>query len=210
MKNKFLLLTGGLLMIATSVFSTTHTVTNVGTTFSPANITINVGDSVKFDLSNMHDAIEVTQDVYNTNGNTSNGGFKVPYGGGTIVFTNAGTYYYVCEPHAHLGMKGTITVNAVTNIIMEKSAVQQGLSMFPNPAIDFVNIRFRLANNDKVNIYLYDITGRIVQNFTSSDYSSGESVQLFNLNENITAGRYFVRLTSSAGSATKPLIILKR
>lgn len=212
MKNRYLFIILGLLTSLTSTFSATIVVTNVGTTFSPADITINVGDSVKFEFtSNIHDAVEVNFDIYTANGNTPNGGFSVPNGGGTVVFANAGKFYYVCEPHADKGMKGTITVNnIVTNIISEKSAFKQSFIVYPNPAIDVVNIRFKLTNNDKVNIYLYDVTGKVVQNLNSATYAPGESDQSFNLNENLTAGRYFIRLNSSAGSVTKPLIILKR
>lgn len=199
-------------MNLTSAFSTTVVVKNVNTSFSPADIIINVGDTVKFEFtSNIHDAVEVNFDTYTAKGNTPNGGFSVPFGGGTVVFANAGKYYYVCEPHADKGMRGTITVNnIVTNIISEKSAFKQSFVVYPNPAIDVVNIRFKLTNNNKVDINIYDVTGKIVQNLVSSLYASGESEHSFNLNENLTAGRYFIRLTSNSGSSTKPLIILKR
>ncbi len=89
----------------------THTVTNAGFTFSPADITINAGDSVQWQLASIHTVLEVTQQTWNANGNTAKaGGFSTPFGGGTVKFDTPGTYFYVCEPHASIGMKGKITV----------------------------------------------------------------------------------------------------
>ncbi len=89
----------------------THTVTNAGFTFSPADITINAGDSVQWQLAGIHDVVEVTQQTWSANGNTPKaGGFSTSFGGGTVKFDTPGTYFYVCEPHASIGMKGKITV----------------------------------------------------------------------------------------------------
>lgn len=88
----------------------THTVVDAGFSFSPATLTINLGDTVVFAISPAHNVVEVTQTTWNSNGNTSNGGFTLPFGGGTLVIGAVGTYYYVCSPHASMGMKGQISV----------------------------------------------------------------------------------------------------
>jgi plastocyanin len=87
-----------------------HTVTNAGFSFSPSLLTINAGDTVRFQLDTIHNAVEVSQATWNANGNTPNGGFSVGFGGGDVLFTTPGTYYYVCQPHAGSGMKGRIVV----------------------------------------------------------------------------------------------------
>jgi plastocyanin len=99
-----------LLFFSSTATSAIHTIVDSGLSFDPANLTINVGDTVIFSLATMHNAVEVTQNTWNTNGNTPNGGFSTPFGGGTVIFSTAGTYYYVCSPHAAAGMKGIITV----------------------------------------------------------------------------------------------------
>ena len=91
-------------------FAAQHTIQSSGFTFSPADLSVNPGDTVIFNLASMHDAREVTFSTWKADGSTSNGGFDVPFGGGSIVLTTPGTYYYVCVPHVSLGMKGTITV----------------------------------------------------------------------------------------------------
>lgn len=90
----------------------TVTVTNSGFSFNPSLVTISSGDSVKFQLASIHDALEVSQATWNANGTAAlAGGFSVPFGGGTITLTTAGTHYYVCTNHASSGMKGRIVVN---------------------------------------------------------------------------------------------------
>lgn len=90
----------------------THTVTNSGFTFDPADLTITAGDSVKWQIADIHDVIEVTEANWTANLNTKkDGGFETDFGGGTLKFDTPGTYFYVCSPHASMGMKGKITVN---------------------------------------------------------------------------------------------------
>ena len=92
--------------------ATVHNVSSSGLTFTPDAITINQGDSVIWNLTGSHDVVEVSQATYLAGGNTSNGGFSTPFGGGTVVFDTPGLFYYVCTPHASLGMVGTINVAA--------------------------------------------------------------------------------------------------
>ncbi|HYQ85642.1 MAG TPA: plastocyanin/azurin family copper-binding protein [Bacteroidota bacterium] len=111
--------------------ATVHTISNSGFTFSPNNVTIVSGDTVQFVIAAMHDAVEVSKATWDVNGNTSNGGFMVPFGGGTIVLTDTGTHYYVCEPHASIGMKGIIAVNPappppLNSLTVESTVDQDG------------------------------------------------------------------------------------
>jgi plastocyanin len=93
--------------------ATKHTVTvgSGGNTFSPATLSIKVGDSVEWTW--MGDAHTVTEGAGTActpkpggfDSGLNNTGFKF-----TRTFTTAGTVNYICTPHCSLGMKGTITV----------------------------------------------------------------------------------------------------
>ena len=113
---KFRLLLFTLLLSAGfSGFCTTWTIGFSGNTFTPSSITITFGDTVNFALNSTHNAVEVSQTTWIANGTTPlAGGFQVPLGGGSVfpAQLGVGTHYYVCTPHASLGMKGTITVQA--------------------------------------------------------------------------------------------------
>ena len=93
---------------------TVHEVVSVDgdMTFTPEDLTIAVGDTVRFVNSPTHNAIEVSEDTYDSLGTTPlDGGFQVNFGEtGEVTFTEAGTHYYVCTPHVTIGMVGTITV----------------------------------------------------------------------------------------------------
>ncbi len=102
-----------LIFVSFSGFCTVWTVNNSGTTYTPATITINLGDTVNFSIDGSHNALEVSQSTWNANGNTAlSGGFQTSYGGGIVLPAqlSVGTHYYVCVPHASMGMKGTIIV----------------------------------------------------------------------------------------------------
>lgn len=90
----------------------TNTVTTVGNTFSPSEMTISAGDSVTFELGGSHNVVEVSKETYEAQGKEAlEGGFSVDFGATeTVTFDEPGTYYYVCEPHAAMGMVGMITV----------------------------------------------------------------------------------------------------
>lgn len=81
---------------------------NQGLAFTIDTLYVNVGDSVNFQIGASHNAVEVSQATWLANGTISNGGFSVGFGGGGIIINTIGTYYYVCQPHAGLGMKGII------------------------------------------------------------------------------------------------------
>ena len=80
--------------------------------FTPENLTIAVGDCVNFVMSATHNAVEVSEETYNSRGATPlAGGFAVQFGETEeVCFTQAGVHYYVCQPHIAMDMVGTITV----------------------------------------------------------------------------------------------------
>ncbi len=89
-----------------------HAVTTPGMVFVPSDLVIAVGDIVSFELGGSHNAMQVDAETYDADGTIAiEGGFYVPFGGSQqVTFDEVGTYYYVCTPHAALGMKGTIAV----------------------------------------------------------------------------------------------------
>jgi len=87
-----------------------YTITTVGMTFSPDTIICDVGDTINFILGGSHNAVEVSDSTWIANGNTPlTGGFNFGYGSTAYyVPDDCHTFYYVCQPHVSLGMKGVI------------------------------------------------------------------------------------------------------
>ncbi len=111
MDNRFLLSLVFALTFVLNARATQHTVTNSGFNFVPENLVVELGDTIIFDIGGTHNAVEVSKETYDNRGTTSNGGFGVGFGGGTIIVDEVKTYYYVCTPHVTLDMVGTIVVN---------------------------------------------------------------------------------------------------
>ena len=112
---------------ASSLSATIHTINAGSYYFTPANLTINVGDTVKWinDGGN-HD---VNADINSQTGssfnnpvsfqsNTTNVVGSIIY---THIFNNPGNYSYDCSvgSHAAAGMVGTISVNVPSNSIYD-------------------------------------------------------------------------------------------
>jgi len=93
---------------------TTYTVVSVNGSldFTPEDLVIAVGDTVRFEMSSSHNAVEVSQATYESGGLTPlDGGFNIGFGQtGEVVFSEVGVHYFVCQPHAGRGMVGTIRV----------------------------------------------------------------------------------------------------
>lgn len=138
---KSILLLMFLLMTSLTGFCTTWNITDNGFTFSPSSITIAVGDDVSFVLGSIHDAREVSQTTWNSNGTLAlSGGFQTPFGGGLVSSAKltAGTHYYVCTNHASMGMKGIIIVSSLG---LPENNLQSSIILFPNPSTDLITIK---------------------------------------------------------------------
>ena len=86
-----------------------YTITNIGNTFDPDTLYCNVGDSINFSLTNSHNAVEVLSSTWLASQTTAlPNGFSLPFGGGTFIPDSAQTYWYICTPHASMGMKAVI------------------------------------------------------------------------------------------------------
>ena len=96
------------------LLATNHNVTTVGNTFSPANITINQGDTVTWTNGGGFHNVNATQTTYPNN--PEGFGNSVSSSSWTFqhIFTIPGTYDYQCDPHTAMGMVGTVIVNTVS------------------------------------------------------------------------------------------------
>ncbi len=189
--------------ISASSFATVWTITTSGFKFTPANITIMQGDSVRFVMDQSHNAREINQDTYNTNGTTAKaGGFQVAFGGGLLLPADlvAGTHYYICTNHAASGMKGIITVQDPSGISSNNPILESVISPNPNTG----NFKLELLNtgtNDSYQLVVIDITGRTV--FSQEIKQSISNITL----PNPLAGTYMVRISRKNAVLTKKLII---
>ena len=136
---------------------TTHELMQEGFSFFPAVLTIQAGDSVHVVTASPHTCTEVSQATWNANGNTSNGGFNFPPGSHTFMLDVVGTNYYVCIPHASMGMKGQIIVED-NSIGVQENTANTALQLFPNPASTSIHIA-GVASGQRIQVR--EVTGKV-------------------------------------------------
>ena len=151
-----------LLAMNFSGFSTKWTILNADFTFFPSELIISEGDSVEFILASAHNALEVSEQTWNADGNSAlSGGFSTPFGGGLILpqKLSAGTHFFVCRPHASMGMKGKITVHSTTGMADNHTALN--FSVYPNPTSGLFSVK---ANNSMLGseYRIIDLSGNMV------------------------------------------------
>ena len=192
--------------ISLNGYSKTWTVLSSGMTFSPATVSINQGDSVKFTLDASHNAVEVSQTVWNASGTTSNGGFSIPFGGGTALPSKltVGTHYYVCVPHASLGMKAKIIVEEAT--ALTEPINENTVSVYPNPVFDQLSVRLNLTESTPLEVTLFDIQGKLVTILLPKTAVSGIFVQTFEISNDLVPGVYFLRMALGNSTTVRKVI----
>jgi plastocyanin len=167
----------------------------VGNSFDPLTLTVTQGDIIHFNLTSFHSPLQVSLDTWNANGVTPlPGGFSFPNGSGDFTTTTPGTIYYVCTQHVALdGMKGTITVNAITAI--NDIYKDGGGKLFPNPARDFITYQAKTISRIK-EIRIVDLTGRAVKVMQKPELSESQiRIEISNLDR----GMYFIIVKSDDG-----------
>lgn len=148
---------------------TTDTVKVVNFSYEPSDLTINVGDTVKFEGNDSHPLVQVSQETWDANGNTPlSGGFAFSSGSGEVGFKDAGTYYYVCTAHvASNGMKGKITV--VMPAALHELSDAGIASIYPLPLTgNELTVSFKNPVQKHLEVYIYDIAGNLRISTTGS------------------------------------------
>jgi plastocyanin len=200
---KRMLLTLLLASLGMAGYSKTWVITNSGFEFSPDDLSIQLGDSVRFQLAAIHNVIEVTEADWNNNKNTQLiGGFSLPLGGGLIPADKLteGTHFYVCGPHASSGMKGKIKVEGTTGVGNQPTA--SALTLFPNPSDGVFRLDFN-GTASSVQLDVFDSQGRSVYGARNLEQGSIHAIDLTSLGK----GLYFARISDYSGIYTRRLVI---
>ena len=166
-----------------------QSISTVGFTFSPALLTVQAGTDITVTIGGQHTMTEVSEATWNANGNTSNGGFNFGPGTNTLNLTIPGTYYYVCSPHANMGMKGRIVVESSTGL--EEQTFDRSFTLYPNPASDELVLSTTLAPGAE--LVLIDMQGREALRWTVQGNDRINITQL-------SAGSYTAVLRDAAGT----------
>lgn len=178
--------------------ATIHTITNVGNTFSPSNLAIQLGDTVVWNISGSHNVLEVDSSDWANNNAISNNGFSLPFGGGTHVFTSAGSFFYVCQPHASGGMKGKIVVRNITSLT--EYSEDLSFSFYPNPANDQIQIELKgIQTVEEISLMTFEGKEVIKREFNNSN-------PYLNIS-GVNPGNYVLVVRSKEGILSRKIVI---
>jgi plastocyanin len=188
----------------------THVITNtLDFKFDPESIQVEIGDTVYFSLLKYHNAVEVSETTFDANDTTSNGGFRLPFGGGFVVMRDTGEHYYVCQPHVSSHqMKGIIYVGAIPTDVYSISSGSVNFDVYPVPAKDNIRMSFTLKKQAYISINMIDMTGKVVANILSEQQNSGTFEKVYSFDQSIRPGVYFLRIQlDTANPVVKQIIV---
>ena len=115
------------------VCAVNHNVTTVGNTFSPANITINLGDTVTWTNGGGNHNVNATLSTYPNNPEGFGNSISSSSWSFQHIFSIAGTYDYQCDPHTSMGMVGTVVVQSTTNYTFQLDMNNSGYDSMAIP-----------------------------------------------------------------------------
>lgn len=196
-----------IMMSGISFSQTTHEVTVSNFSFSPAELTITVGDAVRWtNVSGNHNIL--ADDGSFTSGPVAPAPWEF-----THTFAVAGNNPYYCVPHGGpggQGMSGVVVVqNAVSvpedELIANKFELMQN---YPNPFNPSTRISFAIPNAAFVNLKVYDSIGNEVATLLNEVKQAGIYSVDFNATD-LTGGIYFYQIKSVSFVETKKMILLK-
>ena len=116
----------------------------------------------------------------------------------------AGNYTYVCTPH---GFTGSLTVSQPTGIPILKPSINH-LDVLTSSPNSTAEIKFFIPADGKVNLSIYDLTGRRVSTVLDRELLRGEYSNIWEANS-VPQGTYLCRLESKEFVSTKKFVIRK-
>lgn len=192
-------------------YSTIRNIMVSNFSFTPANINVTVGDTIKWTWSNGGH----TTTCNGTNGTTRPAGaapWNSDLNSGSPTFTYvirvAGLYHYVCEPHAP-DMAGDI--NAVTSSVSYLSEPVQSYDLsqnFPNPFNPVTNIKFSIPNSSKVVITVFNNAGKEMETLVNEKLNQGSYQVVWNA-VNFTSGVYYYKIQTEGFIRTRKMLLIK-
>lgn len=78
----------------------------------------------------------------------------------------------------------------------------KGLSVYPNPAKDFIRLSFNLDKADELQVFILDLAGKAVKNYKLGQYHAGENQVQIDVSD-LKSGVYFLSIEGSGTIASQ-------
>lgn len=190
------------LFLTTAANAVVHQVNIQDFFFTPTNIHISAGDTVRWTNNGVAPHTSTSDDVIWSSGTLAHGQSF------SFQFQNGGAFPYHCA--IHLSMRDTIRVDATAignddPVAPEKFSLSQN---YPNPFNAQTTISFALSNESHVKIQVYNVLGQEISTLVDEDRPAGDNQVVWNANA-VTSGVYFYRIQADNLTETKRMVLLK-
>jgi plastocyanin len=199
-----------LIVIAGSSYSqVVHTIVITDFEFTPKNLTVLVGDTVRWSYTTGSFAHNVKAD----DGSFTSGVPALPPWTYNHVFTSAGNNPYYCEPHGGpggFGMSGVVIVQDPVGVddeqlIADKFELMQN---YPNPFNPSTNIQYAISDRQFVSLKIFNILGDEVAILVNEEKDRGVYDVTFNAT-GLSSGMYLYKLQAGSFVETKKMILIR-
>lgn len=211
--NKIIIIIMLVVILITSdiIAQTTHDVTVANFSFTPSQLTIKVGDIVRWTNSGGFHNV-VADDNSFTSGAASTINWVYEH-----TFNSPGSNPYYCSVHGGpggVGMSGVITVQAATDVD-DKVLTTTDYKLFqnfPNPFNPSTIITFQVFVQSSVSIIVYDIIGNQVATLLNEEKPAGKYTVNFdaaNTGKLLSSGIYYYKMRAGNFSEIKKMVLIK-
>jgi len=211
--NKIIIIIMLVVILITSdiIAQTTHDVTVANFSFTPSQLTIKVGDIVRWTNSGgFHNVVADDNSFTSGAASTSNWVYE-------HTFNSPGSNPYYCSVHGGpggVGMSGVITVQAATDVD-DKVLTNTDYKLFqnfPNPFNPSTIITFQVFVQSSVSIIVYDIIGNQVATLLNEEKPAGKYTVNFdasNTGKLLSSGIYYYKMRAGNFSEIKKMVLIK-
>lgn len=113
----------------------------------------------------------------------------------------------VLATHGHGIFSATITsVNDIVTVPELPAALSMNVTVYPNPATDYINVKYNLEKASDVEFILLDELGRMIRMTKQENVAPGESTEQLDVAD-LSAGIYYVRLRAGDVVETKGVMV---
>ncbi len=200
-----------ILITSDIIAQTTHDVTVANFSFTPSQLTIKVGDIVRWTNSGgFHNVVADDNSFTSGAASTSNWVYE-------HTFNSPGSNPYYCSVHGGpggVGMSGVITVQAATDVD-DKVLTNTDYKLFqnfPNPFNPSTIITFQVFVQSSVSIIVYDIIGNQVATLLNEEKPAGKYTVNFdasNTGKLLSSGIYYYKMRAGNFSEIKKMVLIK-
>jgi plastocyanin len=190
------------------IFSQTlHVVIASGMTFTPSDLTITVGDTIRWEnQGGFHNVVA-------DNGSFTNGAPSSSAWTYAKAFTIVGEYQYYCAIHGSpggVGMSGIIRIVGLTGIMDQNEQPDRFIveQNYPNPFNPTTTISYALAQSDLVTVKVFNLLGEELATIVNGKESAGPHEIQFNA-ANLPSGIYFYRVQTGNAVQMRRMLLLK-